>query len=315
MEPAATTAPSTPAESMWCKSVPNLPRVYDNTMLKILKECGYKHLLRTITGLREKKVHPRLRFGIEYHKTLEHYEYLKAGGMSVLEANDAACLAAMKRMVGFTSDDNSRTTLTLVRAVTWYVTKFASDPMKTYIRPNGKPAVELSFRVELPLLNPDGNPYLYCGHMDRVVEFDNGLYVDEYKTTGSALNERYFNQFSPDGQVSGYKYGGEIILSEPIKGVVIDACQLGVNFNRFQRRQIMRTKGQIDEWLQNTCSLIKEAERFTQENDYTMRETSCHNYGGCEFRPSCSKDPGVRRMYLKEDFEVNYWNPLENRSL
>ena len=64
------------------------------------------------------------------------------------------------------------------------------DPAETYTKSDGKPAVELSFRFELDwgpgyLGDTDSvtHPYLLCGHMDRVVSFNDQLFVMDHKST------------------------------------------------------------------------------------------------------------------------------------
>ena len=77
-----------------------------------------------------------------------------------------------------------RTRYYLVRALVWYLEHYKNDPCETVILPSGKPAVELSFRVPLPI-EVGGVSLLLCGHIDRAVRFNDYLYVSDYKTTKS----------------------------------------------------------------------------------------------------------------------------------
>ena len=73
---------------------------------------------------------------------------------------------------------------------------------------NGKPAVELSFRFELDF-GPEygdaiGNgpeqgtqPYLLSGHLDRVVEFNDHLFVMDHKTTTTTRANTTFTSTNP----------------------------------------------------------------------------------------------------------------------
>src|SRR5207253_6250737 len=139
---------------------------------------------------------------------------------------------------------------TIVGLVVDYLDHFADDPASTFILDDGSPAVELSFRYELDWgPSVDGNwapirdggpvhsqPYLLCGHLDRVVNYLDGLYVMDRKTSISTLSSYYFDQWTPSNQMTLYTFAGKVILHSPIKGVIIDAAQVLLEKpNAFQR--------------------------------------------------------------------------------
>jgi hypothetical protein len=73
------------------------------------------------------------------------------------------------------------------------------------------------------------------------------LYVMDQKTTGGTVGTYYFEQFSPNNQMSLYSWAGQAILRSPVRGVIIDAAQIAVNFTRFERGITTRSKDQLDE--------------------------------------------------------------------
>jgi hypothetical protein len=215
-----------------------------------------------------------------------------------------------------------------------YLDHFADDPAKTYILNDGSPAVELSFRFELDWgpeaarikdMNESleehgslGQPYLLCGHLDRVVDFNDQLLVMDRKTSVTTLSAYYFQQYSPSNQMSLYTLAGKIILGAPIRGVIIDAAQVLLEKpNAFARGFTYRTEDELEEWLVDLKHTLAYAERCATENYFPMNDTACNNYGGCKFRGICSKSPAVRDRFLAADFEKlepqNRWNPLSVR--
>src|SRR5205085_2132611 len=152
------------------------------------------------------------------------------------------------------SDHHAKNRETLIRSVIWYLDNFKDDPAATLILANGKPAVELSFRMELdwgpggkPAAGLDFPPYILSGHLDRVVEFGGQRYVMDRKTTGSSPTPHYFDGFAPDNQMSLYTLAACVQFNTPVAGVIIDAAQIAVGFTRFQRGFTYRTESQLEE--------------------------------------------------------------------
>jgi len=209
---------------------------------------------------------------------------------------------------------------TLLQLVIDYLDHFIDDPCETYIKSDGTPAVELSFRFELdfgPYIGYD-RPYILCGHLDRVVNFNDQLFVMDHKTTTTTPSKHYFNQYEPNNQMTLYTIAGGIVLHSPIKGVIIRAAQILLESpNRFISGFTYRTPDQIHEWLNDLRTHLLNAEYYATENRWPMNDTACDKFGGCKFREVCSKDPSVRERFLRADFNQlppeERWNPLRSR--
>jgi len=238
-----------------------------------------------------------------------------------VETADApsCCMRAMERIegdVGFLpweSDDAQKTRSALIRSCFWYTEQFANDSLTTVQLANGRPAVELSFRMELPKNTPEGDLYLACGHLDRVVEMNETQWVLDRKTTKNTITSRFFEGFSPDNQMSLYTMAAQVVLNTPARGVIIDGAQIGVHFTRFQRGFAMRTKAQLEEFLQDFLHYIALAEQYAEARSWPMNDKSCHNYGGCAYRGICGKDPSVRMRFLQAEHTPSPWDPLTPR--
>lgn len=285
---------------------------WDSTSLTSLKECPRKYLYTIRSGYAPRSENVHLTFGIYYHQGLEYYDILKAKGLSHDEATLTMVEYMMTKTHGWKSDDTAKNRFTLIRSLVWYLQQFQDDPAKTIILSNGKPAVELSFRFNLDASVGD-TQYLYCGHLDRLAEFMGDVYVMDRKTSKSSLAYNYFDKFNPHTQMTGYTLGGKIAFSQPVKGVVIDATQVGVTFNRYQRGFTMRSQDQLDEFLEETVWYIKLAEGYAKNNFWPKNESACGNYGGCPFLAVCSKPVKQREVWLKADFHNRLWDPLQIR--
>lgn len=320
---------------------------WDSTSLGWFKECPRLYQYFMLEGWRPKGEAIHLKYGGLYHSGLEMYDKLRCQDHDHQSALREVVHDALKRTWEYPDESkldtdtpagmsaanapgkpwdsghDTKTRETLIRSLIWYLEKFGNtDPAETVTLANGKPAVELSFKMELdwgPRADPKGltsdpaRPYVLCGHLDRVVSYVGGTYVMDRKTTGSALSGYYFDQYDPDNQMSLYSLAAQVIYSTPVKGVIIDAAQIMVGFTRFGRGFTYRTPGQTEEWLGDLRHWLVQAEVYATEGYWPMNDKSCHKYGGCTFRKICSKDPKVRETFLKSDFEKRQWNPLEPR--
>ncbi len=294
---------------------PYLQTTWDSTSLGTFKECPWKYFLANICGWNPKAQRAPLEFGIQYHAALELWDKLLANGMSKASAAIQVVQCAGWRGGFIPEGDTARTSETLVRAVVWYIDQFHGDKAETVILANGKPAVELSFLFPFHNAKVESSPiqFYLAGHIDRLVNFQGTSWFMDRKTTKSGLDQRYFAQFSPDNQMDLYTLASQVIFETPCAGGIIDAAQLGVNYVRFKRQEIQRTPEQIDEWVEDTKLWIETAATCAARHQWPKNDKSCDKYGGCQFRPVCSKSPSVREVFLKADFRRKIWDPSTAR--
>ena len=338
-------ATSPPDTELFCKSEPLLQHAWDNSCVVLLKDCPRKYQLAIIQGWTPNHTAPPLVFGGLLHRYLEIYDRHRLSGkehyVALTETVSQALRETVRRVNGlllpdggvrevpegtegatellaFWHGDNNRTRHTLVRTIVWYTEQFSiNDPLKTISLDNGTPALEISFRFLLPLQSPDGDPFIYCGHIDKICEYAGELFLQERKHTTATLGSWYFVRYSIDGQTSGYLTAGRVLIDKPIAGIIVDACQVAVNFTRVHRHHVPRTEAQLEEWLKNLQEWILLAQYYVKrfgDKPWPLNEASCHKYSGCQFRGVCSRDPSVRKMLLEQHFQKKRWNPLEIRS-
>lgn len=308
----------------------NIQFAWDSTSLGWLKTCPRLYYYSMIESWRSRGNSVHLDFGIWYHHALEMYDRIRSQGGE----HEDAVREVVNWLMHITwirdidpetgspvdgkpweSGHNLKTRETLVRSVIWYLEQFKDDTCETVQLKNGKPAVELSFRIEMDF-GPKATvnqPYVLSGHLDRVVQFQGAYYVMDRKTSSTTIGSYYFDQYDPDNQMSLYSMAARVIYNTPVRGVIIDAAQIAVGFSRFSRGFTFRTEAQIEEWLKDTKHWLDLAEHYATVGHWPMNDKACHHYGGCVFRGVCSKSPEVRQRFLESDFVKKVWNPLEPR--
>lgn len=306
--------------------LPTLQLALDSTSLGEYKICPRRYQLSIGSGLapgwapRRDSVH--LQFGIWLHGAREQYDHARASGAEHEEALRRAfrwaAVATWNKTLArpWASDHPTKNRLTLLRSIVWYLDTYgAEDPLATIRLANGRPAVELSFRFEIDRRAPTGEPYVLCGHLDRLADAGGGaIYVADIKTTGDSLSDYYFSRYTPDNQVSMYSLAGRVAFSTPVRGVIIDAMQVLAGGTRFARAPIPRTEAQLNEWLSDTNWWISQMEESAQRGHWPQNDKSCHLYGGCPFRPVCGRSPGAaREQWLQADYRKRVWDPLKVR--
>jgi hypothetical protein len=203
---------------------------------------------------------------------------------------------------------NAKTRETLIRSIVWYLTEFGPNDNTDVVTVDDQPAVELSFSIPLT------DAIMYCGHIDRLVEFGGDVYAMDQKTSGATISKNFFKGFDPDFQMSGYSFAGSILFGQAISGVIIDAAQIAVGFTEFSRGFVHKAKPNLEEWRENVIALIERAQEDTRKDTFLPNYTACDKYGGCTFRKVCSRIPQHRKNALAADFiQAPRWDPLKQR--
>jgi hypothetical protein len=237
---------------------------WDSVSLTAFLSCRRQYLYRVIIGLVPKgpAYAIALEFGILFHSATEHYHRRRAEGSDHDRAVEQTIgwLATdphyqalptdeeINELKELTDEDDDgitlrnskvRTRYHLARAVVWYLDHYINDPLQTLILPSGKPAVELSFRIPLPL-EVASEPMILCGHIDRAVVFEDHYWASDYKTTKS-LTRQFFDNFELSHQMTGYTVAGNVILEKPVRGVWIDGVALQVGGVKMSRAPTTRS--------------------------------------------------------------------------
>lgn len=280
---------------------------WDATSLTSFMTCPRRYQYEVIEGW-QKKDQDHLIFGLAYANALESYYVQTTGGEDPEIALRNIVRGALIETKDWVPSQTYKTRETLIRSIVWYFEHFKDDPTEVVVLKSGKPAVELSFSYELD----DG--IFWCGHIDRLVNYNDHIYVMDQKTTRYILSSYYFQKFNPHQQMSGYTFSAKTFWSMPVKGVIIDAAQIKVGSTEFARGFTSRTDEQLEEWYNDTMYWIKRAMETADSGYFPQNPEGCDKYGGCPFRETCSVSPKIRPNYLKRDFgKRESWDPLKRR--
>jgi len=302
---------------------------WDATSISYLKQCPRLYQYIMLEGWVSNADSVHLTFGNLFHEAVATYDKLATSGLHHEDAVRQTIRELLVKSAEFDPDQGEKAGKyknrdSLVRSVVLYLDHRHDDTMRTYILANGKPAVELSFTFELPFGPGSGEvyeqPYMLCGHLDRVCQDPNGdLFDEDHKTTIRTPGQYYFDQYDLDTQMTLYTLAGKVLLNAPIRGVMVNAVQLLLEppYNRFVRGITYRTADQLEEWIGDLQHWLTMAEWYATNDVWPMNDTACDKYGGCRFRDVCSRSPSVRNIWLKDKFHQlppeERWNPLKPR--
>lgn len=184
---------------------------------------------------------------------------------------------------------------------------FEMDPAKP-AKLGDRLGLEFSFAHPLPLSHPvTGEPLVYCGRADQVVEFAGGLYIEDDKTA-SQLGASWSQQWDLRSQFTGYcwaaRESGIRVDGVLVRGVSILKTKYGS-----AEAITYRPEWQVTRWLDQAVRDIHNAIRCYNEGywDWAL-DHACTEYGGCTFRQICmTQDP---QPFLELNFQRRHWNPL-----
>lgn len=317
--------------------LPTLQLAIDSTSLGAYKTCPRLYYQSIVLGWQSKRESVHLQFGLLFHSCVERYHHKKAAGQSHDDALDFVFDWLLRETWNKTlnrpwdtsllQDGQYKNRFTLLRSVVGYLDKYGEhDALQTVILENGKPAVELSFSFDSGFTsNSTGEPFLLCGHMDRMAILNGDPYILDPKTTKSELNARYWSSHNPSNQFGIYLLAGQITYKQPVKGLLVDGIQVQVGDTKYDRHLITKDKFQLEEFHKSTGIWLRQMEDSAADaefliNDkqdaslaYPMNETSCTKYNGCDFQSVCSRSPSARKLKLETDFKRRIWDPLKKR--
>lgn len=293
------------------------PRVIDSSMLSAFRSCPMKFFREYVQHFKRKGQSIHLHAGGAYAHGLEvsrraYYEDGRTPG----EAENLGLDALAAYYGDFDCPSNSaKTKERMLGALDFY---FANYPLDTDLAqparlPGGKLGIEYSFAQPLPCLNPQtGEPIIFAGRSDMIVEFAGGIYILDDKTT-SSLGPSWSDQWEMRGQFTGYSWAARE-TGIKVAGTLIRGVSILKTKYETQQVNTYRADFEIDRWLTQTVRDIERMRQMWAEGYWDSNlDESCNSYGGCPFKTSCkSADP---MPWLETDFEQRVWDPLQRQEL
>ena len=207
-------------------------------------------------------------------------------------------------------------------ACTVYDTSYEDRDYKVLPNKKGQSFVEQSFL--LPLGQVDGHPILYMGRIDLSVEHEGGPWIVDHKTA-LAYGKTFGMAQAMSAQHPGYCWAYREAYGVAPLGFGINAYRTraprkadeydptkGVRPDDFERDWHYISDEQIEEWKENTLSLLETIFFFAKQGKWPMFRHQCvGKYGPCSYYDVCSLSRSHRAdMLASSAFVDNHWTPL-----
>ena len=207
--------------------------------------------------------------------------------------------------------DSAKSAERMAMALAYYFDAYpmSRDPAPPTTLPDGRRGIEFSFAEPIDETHPEsGDPILYVGRMDMIVDFAGGRYGEDDKTT-SSLGASWSKQWDMRSQFTGYCWGaarGGIKLDGfLVRGIAI----LKTKFDT-QQAITYRPQWMIDRWYEQLLADVKRMKSCWESGmwDYNL-DHSCEDYGGCPLKNVClSPEP---QRWLDTSFTRRIWDPVK----
>lgn len=300
---------STERDHRFSRALPGLQLKVNSSSLGPLKACPRKYYYEIVCGLESAEASVHLQFGTLVHQGSAIYENAKIDGkghdQNVIDVTDWALRKTWNPTLNrpWQSGHENKNRLGLVRTLVWYLDQYGrDDSSQPVVLPNGQRAIELPFEFSSGFTAITGEQVSFIGTLDRLVTFADSYYVRDIKTTGFGLGQRFFDSFTPDNQFSLYTIAGQVAFDVPVKGLIVDAIQVGATFSRCERGLVPRPAGVLDEWLYDAHYWLRAMGRYAEDEYWPQNDKSCGLYGGCVWRPVCGMQPSARDTWLQRSF-------------
>jgi hypothetical protein len=287
----------------------SFPPVIDSTMLAQYRNCPTSFNLGYLQHWKPQGESIHLIAGGAFAKGAEvSRRSFYVDGISQQDA-EAEGLQALITAYGNATTDTVKSLDRMCGALEFY---YENYPLTTDIARVAKLgptyAVEFSFGTPLSILHPvTGQPLIFAGKADAVVEYGGGLYIMDEKTT-SMLGASWSKQWDLRAQFTAYAWGlrqlGYVAAGCIVRGVSI----LKTKYDT-QQAIVAQPSWKIDRWEREMHRTINAmiADWRTGDFAYDLGE-ACNHYGGCSFKMACmASDP---TPWLNTYYEKREWHPL-----
>ncbi len=288
---------------------------FDNTRVSCAKNCLRQYYLRHIRDWVRDGKSIALSFGSSWHAAMD-----TAWGLFWTDHSDKEILTAAISAFNkhWTEEENLPAWETITpEQEDQFAPRtpgIAAEMLHNYIslrRPMLKKHYSL-VSIERPFAVPifsDSSPIFYIGKLDKVIkENATGKHIIvEHKTTtaykkNGPFRTDYFESWSPNSQVDGYLYAGNMIYGQGnVKEVWVDAALVHKQVHDgFKIIPVNRQLPILDTWLHETRFWItiiqSETDRYASDGESQSRPAfysfpkntgACSHYSGCGFRDIC----------------------------
>lgn len=216
--------------------------------------------------------------------------------------------------------DRKRTMSNMEASMISYLTRYFQSDMPVAVK-GDLIGVEIPFVLEVTWHPKDmfGEEFAktnyYCGRIDGVHHYGEGLAVAENKTAAQ-LSSTWRTSFAISNQVTGYTIAGTEIFGEEIINAFVMGSQIPLPrdvYNGTVFEPLTRGISDRIRWAEWLFGSIETYERFVPRPTAAPRYShSCNRFfSACEFIPFCAS-PRDEQDSILEDMRVDEWSPLDH---
>lgn len=293
---------------------PPFPSVIDASLLSSFKSCPQKCFREYFQHWKPKTHNIHLHAGGAYASGMEDARiayYIDKADPQEAIARGLGVL--MQRYGNFECPSDSAKSLErMCGAFEYYFTQYPlqSDAAIPITLPGGQRGIEFSFAEPLDEGHPEtGEPLLYVGRFDAVVDYAGAVYGLDDKTT-SQLGASWPKQWDLRSQFTGYTWGGQK-AGIPIAGFIIRGVSiLKTKYDTLQPITY-RPAWMVEAWYEQIIRDIQRMKRMWEEGYWDFAfDHACTEFGSCIFRDICMTEPQRRDVWLDSRFERRRWDPV-----
>lgn len=291
---------------------PPFPDVLDSTLIASFRSCPRKFFLEYMQHWKPKTQSVHLVAGAAYATGLEiaRKAFFDEGKDS--QTSIAAGLQALLTAYGDFDcpEDSAKSATRMAGALEFYFDQYPleTDEARPHKVLGEKSGIEFSFAEPLEATHPEtGNPILYVGRMDMIVEYAGGVFGEDDKTT-SSLGASWAKQWDLRSQFTGYTWGCKQ-AGIPLQGFLVRGVSILKTKYDTQQALTYRPQWQLDRWYEQLMKDIARMKECWESGywDYDL-DHACTEFSGCMFRQIClTQNPD---NWLETSFERRKWNPV-----
>lgn len=276
-----------------------VPRMIDNTALNAFRQCDWEYWAAMVQHRRPEKTSSALHYGSVIHTLLEYFYKTRDPAV-------ARAVAEIKYRDKEPWPDDYRTLDRAILVFDKWVDEYGiADTRSDHtVGWPENPAIEITTELMLPLAQIP-----YAVRIDRLVEIEGLLYVEDHKTT-SQMGPKFFEEFEMSPQMMGYCRVASLLTGRKVHGVRINALCTLKTTQKFARQIIPYSQERLDAWERQIAKTYRSLERAYETDTWVKRYACTRRYGKCQFFDVCALPDALQNMALEQDFSVNPWNPL-----
>lgn len=288
------------------------PEVLDSSILATFKSCPQLFHKIYIQQWKSKEPSVHLHAGAAFAKGIEAAR--TSFYVDGLDANDSIATGLQALLTSYGAfecpPDSAKSAERTAGALEYYFEhyKFVRGLDEPIVLPSGKRGIEFNFVHPLEVKHPEtGNPLLYCGRMDAILNYAGTVFKCDEKTT-SSLGPTWSRQWDLRSQFIGYEWG---CRTAGIKtaGILVRGVSILKTKYDTQQAIVYHPDWMVDRWHNELYDWIASMLRCWETGKWTYNmDHSCSNYGGCGFLRACTAQDET--AWLDTYFERRHWDPI-----